>query len=99
MFLYGGCYLLFKSLRAGSQVFALLMFVLGVILHTMWSSKTLQLIWYVVLVCHQYDVCKDYIGSVYVGGYVGLSKSKLCVFRELCAVRFHIVGESPSVLL
>ena len=32
----------FKSLRAGSQVFALLM--LSLILHTMWSGKSLQLI-------------------------------------------------------
>ena len=33
-----------KSLRAGSQVFALLMLFLCVILHTMWSSKSLLLI-------------------------------------------------------
>ena len=25
-------------------------------------------IWYVVLVCHQYDVYEHYVGSVYVGG-------------------------------
>ena len=60
-----------KSLRAGSQVFTLLMLFL-VILHTMWESKSLQLLhltlWYVVLVYHQYDVCKNYVGSVYVGG-------------------------------
>ena len=31
----------FKSLRAGSQVFALLMLSLGVILHTMWSDKSI----------------------------------------------------------
>ena len=35
---------LFKSLRAGSQVFALLMLFLCVILHTMWSGKSLQLL-------------------------------------------------------
>ena len=29
--------------------------------------------WYVVLVCHQYDVCKNYVGSVYLGGYCGRS--------------------------
>ena len=23
---------------------------------------------YVVLVCHQYDVCKNYVSSVYIGG-------------------------------
>ena len=34
----------FKSLRAGSQVFALLMLCLCVILHTMWSGKSLQLL-------------------------------------------------------
>ena len=35
---------------------------------------------YVVLVCHQYDVCKNSFGSVYVGGHGGLSESGLCVF-------------------
>ena len=34
----------FKSLRAGSQVFALLMLFLCVILHTMWSGNCLQLV-------------------------------------------------------
>ena len=34
----------FKSLRAGSQVFGLLMLFLWVILHTMWSGKSLQLL-------------------------------------------------------
>ena len=46
-----------------------------------------------MLVCHQYDVCKNYVGSVYVGGYDGLSES------ELCPVRFLVVGESSSLLL
>ena len=32
----------FKSLKAGAQVFALLMLFLCVILHTMWSGKSLQ---------------------------------------------------------
>ena len=31
-------------------------------------------LWYVVLVCHQYDVCKNSVGSVYVAGYGGLSE-------------------------
>ena len=35
---------LFRSLRAGSQVFALLVLFLCVILHTMWSGKSLQLL-------------------------------------------------------
>ena len=34
----------FKRLIAGSQMFALLMLFLGVILHTMWSGKSLQLL-------------------------------------------------------
>ena len=56
-------------------------------------------LWYVVLVCQQYDVCKIYVGSVYVGEYGGLSENGLCVFRELCPVSVLVVGESPSVLL
>ena len=50
---------------------------------------------YVVLVCHRYDVCKNYVDSVYIGGYGGLSESGLCVLR----VSFLVVGECPSVLL
>ena len=34
----------FRSLRAGSQVFALLMLILCVNLHTIWSGKSLQLL-------------------------------------------------------
>ena len=66
------------------------------------SGKSLQLLcnvhlalWYVVIVGHQYDVCKHYVGSV----YGDLSESGLCVFHELCPVSFLVVGESPSVLL
>ena len=33
-----------RSLRAGSQVFALIMLFLCVILHTMWSGKSMQLL-------------------------------------------------------
>ena len=73
------------------------MLFLCVLSHTMWSGKSLQLLvhlalWYVVLVSHQYDVCKNYVGSVYVGGYDGLSESRLCMFRELCPVDFLVVG-------
>ena len=46
-----------------------------------------------------YDVCKNYVGSVYVGGDGGLSESGLYVFRELCPVSFLVVSEYPSVLL
>ena len=52
-----------------------------------------------MLVCHQYDVCENYVGSVYIGGYGGLSESGLCVFRKLCPVSFLVVGECKSVLL
>ena len=52
-----------------------------------------------MLVCHQYDVCKNSVGSVYIGGYGVLSESGLCVFRDLCPVSFLVVGECPSVLL
>ena len=55
--------------------------------------------WYGVLVCHQYDVCKNYVGSVYIGGYGGLSESGLCVFCKLCPGCFLVVGKGPSVLL
>ena len=56
-------------------------------------------LWYVVLVCQQYDVCKNYVGHVYFGGYGGLSESGLCVFFKLCPVCFLVVGKGPSVLL
>ena len=64
-------------------------------------------LWYGVRVCHQYNVCKYYVGSVFVGGYGCLGETGLCVFREtglcvfreLCPVSFLVVGESPSVLL
>ena len=39
------CRKLSPHLRAGSQVFALLMLFLCVILHTMWSGKSLQLLY------------------------------------------------------
>ena len=56
-------------------------------------------LWYVVLACHQYDVCENYVGSVYVGGFGGVSESGLCVFCKLCPVCFLVVGKGPSVLL
>ena len=56
-------------------------------------------LWYVVLACHQYDVCENSVGSVYFGGYGGLSKSGLYVFCKLCPVSFLVVGKGPSVLL
>ena len=52
-----------------------------------------------MLVCHQYDVCENSVGSVYVGGYGVLSESGLCVFCKLCPICFLVVGEGLSVLL
>ena len=54
-------------------------------------------LWYVVLVCHQYDFCENSVGSVYIGGYGCLSESGL--FREMCPISFLVVGECPLVLL
>ena len=51
-----------------------------------------------VIVCHQYDVCKNYVDSVYVGMVVS-AKADSIIFRELCPVSFLVVGKSPSVLL
>ena len=45
--------------------------------HTVAMHLTL---WYIVLVCHQYNVCKNYLGSMYVGGYGGVGESGFCVF-------------------
>ena len=56
-------------------------------------------LWYVVLVRHQYDVCENSVGSVYIGGYGDLSESGLCVFRKMCPDSFLVVGECPSVML
>ena len=57
------------------------------------------ILWYIVLVCHQNDVCADSIGSVYVGGYCGLSESELCVFDKLCPVCFLLICECSLGLL
>ena len=72
------------------------MLFLGVILHTVFGQEpavAMHLaLWNVVLVCHQYDS----VGSVYVGGYSGLSESGLCVFCKLCPVCFLVVGKGPA---
>ena len=56
-------------------------------------------LWCVVLVYHEYNVCENSVGSVYIGGYGDLNESGLCIFRKLCSVSFLVVGECPSVLL
>ena len=52
-----------------------------------------------MLVCHQYNACENYVGSVYIGGYGGLSENGLRVFGELYPVSFLVAGECLSVLL
>ena len=52
-----------------------------------------------MFVSHQNDICENYIGSVYVGRYCGLSERGLCVFGNVCPVGHLIVYECSSVLL
>ena len=52
-----------------------------------------------MFVCHQNYDCEDSIGSVYIGGYCGLSGNGLWVFGKLCPVGFLVVCECASVLL
>ena len=52
----------FRSLRAGSQVFVLLMLFLCVILHTMWSDKSLQLL----CILHSGILCLSAIRMMFV---------------------------------
>ena len=81
----------FGGLRTGSQVFALLMLFRCVILHTMSSGKSLQFLCifpFGMLRLSAISMMFVKIGSVYIGGYGGLSKSGLCVFRELCQSAF-----------
>ena len=87
----------FRSLRAGSQVFALLMLFICVILHTMSSGKSLQLLCILPfgMLCLS-AISRMFVKimlAVYVGGYGGLSESKLC------PVCFLVLGKGPSVLL
>ena len=71
----------FRSLRTGSQVFALLMLFLCVILHTMSSVKSLLLlcIFHVGILCLSAIsmMFVKIIDSVYIGGYGGLIENGL----------------------
>ena len=101
VFLYVGNYLL-ESWITGC--FALLMLFICVILHTMSSGKSLQLLCILPLgmVCLSaisMVFCENSVGIVYVGGYCGLTESGLCVLCKLCPVCFLVVGNGPSVLL
>ena len=48
-------------------------------------------LWCIVLVCHQNDVCKNHVGSVYVGGYGGLSKNGLLSSRLYCSKYMFVI--------
>ena len=87
----GGVISSFKRLRAGPQVFSFLILFLWVILHTMWSGKSLQL----VCILPFGMLCLSAIRCLkkYVGGYGGLNESGLCVFRESYPISFLVVGE------
>ena len=56
-------------------------------------------VWDVVLVSHQYDVCKKICYQCVCWWVWCLSEHVLCVFRELCPVSFLVVGKSQWVLL
>ena len=95
----------FRRLRAGSQVFALFMLSLCVIVHTMWLAKNLQLLCIfpfglLYLSAISMMFVKIMLAGQCVCWWVWWSERKrtLC-FRELCPVIFLVVGESPSVLL
>ena len=78
-------------------MFALLMLFLCVILHAMSSGKSLQLL----CIFPFGMLCLSAISMMFVKimlavcilvWYSGLSKSGLCVFRELCPLSFLVVG-------
>ena len=73
-------------LTAGSHVFALLMLFLCVVLHNIWSDKSMHLtLLYIVIVSHQYDVCKKIVCRVYADGYSSLSESGIVSSRLSCS--------------
>ena len=94
---------MFWSLRAELQVFGLFMLFLCVILHTMWSGKSLQLLCILPLGM----LCLSAISMMFVKimltvsmlvGMVVLAKTD-SVFRELCSVGSLVVGKRWSAWL
>ena len=82
-------------------MFSLLMLFLCVILHSMWSGKSLQFLCILPfgMLCLSAISVILYKKMLALCGYGGLSESGLCVFTELCPICFLVVGESLSVLL
>ena len=86
----------FQNLGARSQVFALLMLFLCVILHTMWSGKSLQLL----CIMPFGMLCLSAISMMFVKNRLAVCMLVgMMVFRELCPCSVLVVGESLSVLL
>ena len=95
----------FKSLRAGSQVFALrMLFSLFDFAHYVVGYKSLQLLCILpfgmlCLSAIRMMFVKIILAVGMVGGYGGLSESGLCVFCKLCPVGSLVFGKSSAVLL
>ena len=85
----------FRNLRAGSQVFALLMLFLCVILHTMSSGNSLQLL----CILPFGMLCLSAISMMFVKIMLAVCILVDSVSCKLCPVSFLLVGECPSVLL
>ena len=88
----------FKSLRAGSQVLALRMLFLCVILHSMWSGKSPQLLCILLfgmlcLCAIRMMFCENDIVCVYVGGWCGLNESVVCPCQFFCSAWMYCLEE------
>ena len=81
-----------KSLIAGSQVFALLMVFVCVILYTMWSGKILEFLELLCLSSIRMICVKILLA-------VCMSESGLCAFHKLCPDGFLVVSKSLSAFL
>ena len=83
-------------------MFALLMSFLCVILHTMSTGKSLQLLcilpFGIFYTASSMMFVKNVL-AVYIGRYGDLSESGLCGFRKLCPVGFLVVGGTLMVCL
>ena len=100
MFLFVGSYLLIWEFESWITGVCSPYVVSFVILHTIWSGKSIQLLCILPFGMLCLSAIRLMFKNYSVGsGYGGLSESGLCIFRELCPVSFLVVGESPSVLL
>ena len=90
----------FKSLRAGSEMFALLILFLCVILHTMWSVNSLQLLYLLLFGMVCLSAISMMFKKIMLAVCVCLSdRKRILCFRELCPVSFLVVRKGLSVLL